>query len=79
MGSRECLLLLSNGRFNAWHHGSLQGTCSFGVSYANGWCLFSVFNRRVGSDQRDAAANDLDRALSQAMNKSGRPEGAIKP
>ena len=79
MGSRECLLLLPNGRFNAWHHGSLQGTSSFGVSYANGWSLFAVFNRRVGSDQRDAAANDLDRALSQAMNKSGRPEGAIKP
>lgn len=70
---------LPGGRFNAWHHGSLQGTSSFGVSYANGWSLFAVFNRRVGSDLRDAAANDLDRALGQAMNKSGRPEGAIKP
>jgi CubicO group peptidase (beta-lactamase class C family) len=70
---------LDGGRFNAWHHGSLVGTTSYGASLANGWTVFAVFNRRVAQDKRDAATGDFDRALGQAMGKSGRPEGEISP
>jgi N-acyl-D-amino-acid deacylase len=70
---------LDGGRFNAWHHGSLAGTTSYGASLANGWTVFAVFNRRVAQDKRDAATGDFDRALGQAMGKSGRPEGEISP
>jgi CubicO group peptidase (beta-lactamase class C family) len=70
---------LDGGRFNAWHHGSLAGTTSYGASLANGWTVFAVFNRRVSQDKRDAATGDFDRALGQAMGKSGRPEGEISP
>ncbi len=70
---------LDGGRFNAWHHGSLTGTTSYGASLANGWTVFAVFNRRVTQDKRDAATGDFDRALGQAIGKSGRPEGEISP
>jgi CubicO group peptidase (beta-lactamase class C family) len=69
--------VLDAGRYNAWHHGSLAGTTSFGASYANGWTVFAVFNRRLPRDSRDAAAAELDRALSQAIGQSGRPDGEI--
>jgi CubicO group peptidase (beta-lactamase class C family) len=70
---------LGGGRFNAWHHGSLAGTTSYGASYANGWSLFVVFNRRLPRDVRDAASLELDRGANQAISKSGRPEGEIRP
>jgi hypothetical protein len=70
---------LDGARFNAWHHGSLPGTSSFGASFANGWTVFAVFNRRLTSDKREAATSEFDRSLSQAIGKSGRPEGEISP
>jgi CubicO group peptidase (beta-lactamase class C family) len=70
---------MDGARFNAWHHGSLPGTTSFGASFANGWTVFAVFNRRLTSDKRDAATVEFDRSLSQAIGKSGRPEGEISP
>ncbi len=70
---------LDGGRFNAWHHGSLAGTTSYGASFANGWTVFAVFNRRMTQDKRDAATLDFDRALGQAIGKSGRPEGELAP
>lgn len=70
---------LGGGRVNAWHHGSLAGTTSFGASYANGWNVFVVFNRRLPRELRDAASIELDRGISQAIGKSGRPEGETRP
>ena len=69
--------VLDSGGYNAWHHGSLAGTTSFGASYASGWTVFAVFNRRLPRENRDAAAVELDRALIQAIGRSGRPEGEI--
>lgn len=71
--------VLDGGRFNAWHHGSLPGTTSFGGTFANGWAVFAVFNRRLLRETRDTAASEFDRGLSQAIGKSGRPEGEITP
>jgi D-alanyl-D-alanine carboxypeptidase len=70
---------LGGGRFNAWHHGSLAGTTSFGASYASGWNVFVVFNRRLSRELRDAASTELDRGINQAIGRSGRPEGEIRP
>jgi hypothetical protein len=71
--------VLEGGGYNAWHHGSLAGTTSFGASYANGWTVFAVFNRRLPRETRDAATIEFDRAISQAIGRSGRPDGEISP
>lgn len=71
--------VLDNGRFNLWHHGSLEGTSSFAVTYANGWSLVAIFNGRVAGPQRDAASAELDRTLAQALRASGTPQGEIRP
>lgn len=71
--------VLDGGRYNAWHHGSLPGTTSYGVTYAGGWTAFVVFNRRLPVESRDAAAAEFDRALFQILSKAARPEGEIRP
>lgn len=71
--------VLEGGHYNAWHTGSLAGTTSFGASYAGGWTVFAVFNRRLPKETRDAAAAEFDRAIYQALIKSGRPASQISP
>ena len=70
---------VANGEVNVFHSGSLPGTSSYAVSYANGWSLVAIFNGRVASDIRDASVAETGRRLSDAISKSGQPAGEIRP
>ena len=68
---------LDGNRINFWHHGSLAGTSSFGVSYSSGLVIVAIFNARAPGDERTQSAGDIDRALGQAAGKSKVPAGEI--
>jgi CubicO group peptidase (beta-lactamase class C family) len=72
---------MDGGRFNFWHHGSLPGTSSLGVSYSSGWAFAVIFNARTaGADDRSQSALDVDRSLGQAVAKSKAPaSGEVAP
>jgi CubicO group peptidase (beta-lactamase class C family) len=57
-------------RYSFWHHGSLPGTSSVGISYPNGWNVVAIFNARTATTEaRAQTSQDLDRTISQAVAK----------
>ena len=68
----------ASGGFNLFHTGSLPGTSSYAVSYANGWSLVVIFNGRVGADSRNASVAETGQRLSDAMTKSGQAMGEVR-
>jgi CubicO group peptidase (beta-lactamase class C family) len=69
--------VFDSGRHNLFHSGSLPGTSSMVMSFANGVSVVLIMNGRVASDKREASVNDTMRLLTEAAGKIKPPVGEI--
>jgi CubicO group peptidase (beta-lactamase class C family) len=69
----------NNGQHNLFHSGSLPGTSTMAMSFANGVSLVLMMNGRVPLEKREASVSDTQRLLTEAASKAKAPTGEVGP